>query len=249
MTKADGPDGRVPRCAPSAPTRSTAVQIDVQSTFLPLPPHRLHATTSSMPRSRRSGPAACGSIRAVAPRVCPWWIGYFLVTPLRRLWQDPGAILGPHVSEGMTVLEPGPGMGFFTLELARRVGPAGRVVAVDIQPRMLAALRRRAERIGLGGRIETRRAVGPDLGVSDLAGQVRFVLAFALVHELPDVAAFFAQVARALAPGGRVLLAEPRGHVSAAELERTLEVARAAGLEVVEWPAIRGSRTALLVRR
>jgi ubiquinone/menaquinone biosynthesis C-methylase UbiE len=56
----------------------------------------------------------------------------------------------------MTVLEPGPGMGFFTLELARRVGDAGRVVAVDIQPKMLSVLQRRAAKTGLQNRIETR---------------------------------------------------------------------------------------------
>jgi ubiquinone/menaquinone biosynthesis C-methylase UbiE len=185
----------------------------------------------------------------VLPSVCPWWLGYFLVTPLRRLWQDPRAILEPYVREGMTVLEPGPGMGFFTLDLAQRVGPAGRVVAVDIQPKMLAALRRRAQRAGIDGRIETRQATGSDLGVGDLAGKARFVLAFALVHELPDVTAFFAQVARALAPDGRVLVAEPRGHVSGVDFERTLEAARRTGLEVVESPAIRGSRTAVLARK
>ena len=73
----------------------------------------------------------------MAHRVCPWWLGYLLASPLRRLMQDPVKVVAPYVREGMTVLEPGPGMGFFTLELARLVGPSGRVVAVDIQPRML----------------------------------------------------------------------------------------------------------------
>jgi ubiquinone/menaquinone biosynthesis C-methylase UbiE len=181
--------------------------------------------------------------------VCPWWLGYFLVSPVRRLWQDPRTILAPYVAEGMTVLEPGSGMGFFTLELARLVGPSGRVVAVDLQPRMLAALRRRAERAGLAGRIETRQATGASLGVEDLAGRVGFVLAFAVVHELPDVSAFFGQTARTLAPGGRLLVAEPSGHVSEDELKKTLRAAQAAGLGVLERPAIRSSRTALLGRK
>ena len=73
--------------------------------------------------------------------VCPWWFGYFLTCPLRRLAFDPAKFLAPYVQDGMTVLEPGPGMGFFTQELARLVGPRGRVLAVDIQPRMLQALR------------------------------------------------------------------------------------------------------------
>lgn len=85
----------------------------------------------------------------MAQHVCPWWIGYFLASPIRRISFDPRKILAPFVSEGMTVLEPGPGMGFFTLELARAVGPKGRVVAVDVQAKMLAALERRARRAGL----------------------------------------------------------------------------------------------------
>ncbi len=90
--------------------------------------------------------------------VCPWWAGYFLASTVRKLRQDPARILQPLVSAGMIVVEPGPGMGFFTLELARLVGAEGRVVAVDVQPKMIAALRRRAERAGLLDRIEARVA-------------------------------------------------------------------------------------------
>ena len=91
-------------------------------------------------------------------RICPWWLGYVLASPLRRLLQDPVAIVKPYVREGMTVLEPGPGMGFFTVELAREVGASGRVVAVDVQPRMVAGLKRRLAKAGLRERIDTRLA-------------------------------------------------------------------------------------------
>jgi ubiquinone/menaquinone biosynthesis C-methylase UbiE len=178
--------------------------------------------------------------------VCPWWVGYLLASPVRRLVQDPRRILAPHVHEGMTVLEPGPGMGFFTLELARRVGAAGRVVAVDVQPKMLAALRRRAERAGVGSRIETRQASGSSLGVDDLAGKVDLVLAFAMVHEMPDPELFFREARRSLAPGGKLLVAEPSGHVSAAEFEATLAASGRAGLRRRPGPAVWRSRTAVL---
>ena len=58
--------------------------------------------------------------------------------------------------------------------------------AVDMQSRMLDALRRRAASAGLADRVTTRLAQPGNLGVSDLAGQTDFVLAFAVVHELPD---------------------------------------------------------------
>ena len=96
-------------------------------------------------------------------RVCPWWVGYFLASPLRRLVHNPSTILRPFVSEGMTVFEPGPGMGYFTMELARLVGRSGRVVAIDVQPNMLAELRRRAGRAGLLDRIDARQGPGGSL--------------------------------------------------------------------------------------
>lgn len=179
-------------------------------------------------------------------RVCPWWIGYLLVSPLRKLLQDPGAILGPYVRAGMTVLEPGPGMGFFTLEAARRVGPGGRVIAVDLQPRMLAALRRRAVRAGLAGRIDAREARPDTLDVEDLAGKVDLVLAFAMVHELPDAGRFFAEARAALAPGGKVLVAEPTGHVTPAAFEETMTAAAHAGLRRAPGPKVWRSLTAVL---
>lgn len=182
----------------------------------------------------------------MAHRVCPWWLGYLLANPLRRLWYKPEAIVGPFVGEGMTVLEPGPGMGFFTLALARLAGPAGRVVAVDIQPKMLAGLRKRAQRAGLAERTDARLVEPGSMGVSDLAGGVDFVLAAAVVHELPDQAHFFQEAAAALKPGGSLLLVEPSGHVDNKAYEAELSDAARAGLHVVERPAIRRSHAALL---
>ena len=147
----------------------------------------------------------------MAQRVCPWWLGYLLASPLRRLVQDPQKVLAPYVREGMTVLEPGPGMGFFTLALARLVGPSGRVVAVDIQPRMLASLKRRAARGSLLERIDARWAAPNTLRIADLAGAVDLTLAFAMVHELPAVEAFFAELAMASKPGAGCSLSSRPG--------------------------------------
>ena len=183
-------------------------------------------------------------------RVCPWWLGYFLVSPLRR-WlrkEDPAKILAPYVREGMTVFEPGPGMGFFTLELARRVGNSGRVVAVDIQPRMLAGLERRAAKAGLMNRIEARIASQDSLGVNDLAGQVDFTLAYALVHEMPDSAKFFREAAQASKPGAILLLAEPLGHVKTEEFQAELQQAGEAGFVISARPAVPHNHAALLLK-
>ncbi len=179
-------------------------------------------------------------------RVCPWWLGYVLASPLRRLLQDPVAVVKPYVREGMTVLEPGPGMGFFTLEMARQVGASGRVIAVDIQPRMIAGLKRRLGKAGLLDRTDARLAPSDSLGLQDLQGKVDFALAMAVVHEMPSSNRFFAEVAQAMKPGAMLLLAEPSGHVKKDVFEAELEDAAAAGLEVTDRPAIRRSQAALL---
>jgi SAM-dependent methyltransferase len=181
--------------------------------------------------------------------VCPWWLGYFLIIPFRRWRQDPHQILFPYVREGMTVIEPGPGMGFFTLELARLVGPSGRVIAIDVQPKMLRKLESRAAARGLSHRIETRLAQPASMPVADLRGKADFALAFAMVHELPPAAPFFQQVAETLKPGAVLLLAEPRGHVKPEKFEAELEAAAAAGFTVASRPPIAGSHTALLPKR
>jgi ubiquinone/menaquinone biosynthesis C-methylase UbiE len=179
-------------------------------------------------------------------RVCPWWIGYVLASPLRRLHYHPSDIVAPHIRPGMTVLEPGPGMGYFTLEIARLVGPSGRVVAVDIQPKMLNGLRRKAAKAGLLDRIDIRQAQPDSLGIGDVGGAIDFVFTFAVLHEMPSADAFFRQAAQALKTGGVLLLAEPSGHVKQAEFDAELSSAAAAGLDVASRPAIRGNHAALL---
>ncbi|MGE5247829.1 MAG: class I SAM-dependent methyltransferase [Verrucomicrobiota bacterium] len=181
-------------------------------------------------------------------KVCPWWLGYLLANPLRRLVHDPATILRPFVTGGMTVFEAGPGMGFFTLELARLVGPRGKVVAVDVQPRMLAELRRRAGKAGLLERIDAREGSGERMGIDDLVGQADFILAFAVVHELPGIERFFGEASAALKPGGRLLLAEPPSQVSERDFEATLGMAARNGFRLDARPAIRWARSAVLVK-
>ena len=184
----------------------------------------------------------------MAHDVCPWWLGYFLASPIRKLRHDPAAILEPYVREGMMVLEPGPGMGFFTLEIARKIGAAGRVIAVDVQQRMIDSLRRRAQRRGVSDRIELRLAMSDTMGISDLIEKVDFVLAFAVVHEMPDAAKFFAESFMALKPGGKLLFSEPSDHITAREFEKSLALAQRVGFFLKGSPAISSSISAELVK-
>jgi ubiquinone/menaquinone biosynthesis C-methylase UbiE len=161
--------------------------------------------------------------------------------------QNPDELIAPYVTPGMTVLEPGPGMGFFTLSLARRVG-SGRVIAVDLQPKMLAALQRRATKAGLIQRIEMRLAKADSLAIDDLRGTVDFVLAVAVVHEMNSAEGFFREVVGAMAPRARLLFAEPEGHVTQARFARQLESAERAGLAIKDQPAVKRFHAAVLAK-
>ena len=179
-------------------------------------------------------------------RVCPWWLGYWLLNPLRKMGQNPHELLSPYVHEGMTILEPGPGMGFFTLELARLAGRSGHVVAVDVQPKMIAKLKYRLAKEGMNGRVDARVTSAESMRLCDLRNKVDFSLAFAVVHEFPDAGRFFAEVAEASKPGALLLLAEPKVHVKRTAFEAELEGARKVGFEIKAWPGIRHSHAALL---
>ena len=147
------------------------------------------------------------------------------------------------------MLEPGPGMGFFTIPLARLVGSSGHVVAVDLQPRMIDGLKRRAAKQGVLDRIDARVCPVESMGVGDLAATVDFTLAFAIVHEFPDAGRFFNEVAVASKRGAQLLVADPSGHVNDTQFDAELSSAAAAGFDVVSRPMIRRSHTALLVKR
>ena len=98
----------------------------------------------------------------VSHSVCPWWLGYCLISPLGRWSQNPAEILDGYLRQGITALEPGPGMAFFKLELLRWGGTVGKVVAVDVQNlRVLQRLKPRAAKAGLLNRLDARLA-SPD---------------------------------------------------------------------------------------
>lgn len=184
----------------------------------------------------------------MAGHVCPWWLGYVHLLPIRRLLEPPARIVGPHLRAGMRVLEVGCGMGYFTLPMAAAVGTEGKVVALDVQPRMLAGLARRARRAGLADRIDARLCAPDSLGIEDLAGRIDFALAYFVVHEVPDPDRLFAELRAALRSDARLLVVEPPGHVTREAFAATVAAAARHGLRPAAGPGVAGRRrlTALL---
>jgi SAM-dependent methyltransferase len=182
-------------------------------------------------------------------RVCPVWIGYLLASPLRTLVQNPRKILGPFVKPGMTVMDIGSAMGFFSLPMAQLLEGNGRVICVDLQQKMLDALMKRARQAHLESLLQPRLCRNESLGIDELAGQIDFALAFAMVHEVPDQRRLFVEIHKALKTNGRLLVAEPRGHVPAGEFEKTIAIAREAGFSAVESLKIPRSHGILVEKR
>lgn len=181
-------------------------------------------------------------------KVCPWWLGYLLASPIRTLAQDPEKILRPYLEEGDTTLDVGSGMGFFTLPMAHLVGERGRVVCVDLQEKMINGLRRRASRAGLIDRMDLRVCTPASLHLDDLAGTIDFALAFAVVHEVPDAKRFLSEIYVSLNKGGVLLFSEPTGHVTEETFGETLSIAGSIGFRMAERPGIRRSLSGLLVK-
>jgi SAM-dependent methyltransferase len=113
--------------------------------------------------------------------------------------------VGP-IHEGETVLDHACGAGTDLLLAARRVGPRGRVLGVDMTPAMRACARQAADEAGLGGIIEIRAGLFEDLPVEDASVDV--VLSNGVVNLAPDKRRVLAEVARVLRPGGRLYLAD-----------------------------------------
>jgi len=178
--------------------------------------------------------------------VCPWYIGYLLANPLRRLYQNPEKILSPYLKSGMKILEVGPGMGFFSIPMARLVGETGRIYCVDLQEKMLKSLQCRASKKHLLDRIEICLCSESSLQIENLTNVIDFALAFAVVHEVPDQKKLFSEIILSLRKDGLLLISEPNGHVAKEEFEKTLLIAQSNGMKVLDSPNINGNRSSVL---
>jgi ubiquinone/menaquinone biosynthesis C-methylase UbiE len=178
--------------------------------------------------------------------VCPWWLGYAFDNPIRKLFHPQEKILSPYLADGMRAMDVGCGMGYFAIAMAAMVGGRGRVFCLDLQPKMLEITEKRARRARLDGRMAFYRSEADNLGIAE---KVDFILNFWMVHEVNDQKRFFSQLQSNLNPGGRLLVVEPKIHVTAGDFQRTLEVAESENLRRCGQPAIRFSHAALFSKK
>jgi ubiquinone/menaquinone biosynthesis C-methylase UbiE len=177
--------------------------------------------------------------------ICPHQMSFMLDNWFRRLIQHPKKIAGEYIREGDVVLDVGCGPGYFTIDLARMVGETGRVLAIDIQETMLLKVEKKARRHGLLNRIRTHHSRADGIGLDQT---VDFILAYYMVHEAPSAPKLLKEFRALLKPNGKILVVEPKMHVSQAAFEVMTAEAQSVGLRVLGYPKGKGGRSVLLGR-
>jgi ubiquinone/menaquinone biosynthesis C-methylase UbiE len=184
----------------------------------------------------------------VNPNVCPWWIGWFLASSIRKLYHNPNRILGDYVKQGMKVADIGAALGFFSIPMAKMVGVNGEVVCFDVQESMLLTLKNRLYKYRVSDTTRTHKSQYDYIGLDCFKNNFDFVLAFAVVHEVRDQNAFFKEIYMGLTEGGRMLISEPKGHVSKEGFDSSIDLAKSLGFIEVCKPKIKGNYSVLLER-
>ena len=125
-----------------------------------------------------------------------------LESPDRAAWQKPDQIMDTlGIADGSTVADIGAGAGWFTIQLARRVGPNGVVYAEDVQRQMLEAIRRRVSREGLQN-VQARLGTETDPNLP--ARALDAILVVDVYPEVDDRVTFLRNLSKALKPNGRI---------------------------------------------
>lgn len=177
-------------------------------------------------------------------RVCPVELAGGLDSSIRRLFQNPQKILKPYIRTEMSVLDMGCGPGFFTIEIAKMLNGSGKVIAADLQNGMLEKVRQKISGTKLEQSIVLHKCRNENIGINE---KVDFVLAYYMVHEVPNQDKLFLELKSILKPKGKIFIVEPNFHVSKKSFETMLEKAKSIGFEIADRPKSFLNRTVVLI--
>ncbi len=166
----------------------------------------------------------------------------------RKRIQNPEKILNPFVKAGMRVIDYGCGTGYFTLPMAKMVGKYGHVYGIDIQKDMLTHVEGKVVKEKLEQQVTLLQCTENYIPTTEIVDSADFALLFGVAHEVADRELVFTKLYESLKKEGRILLAEPKLHVSKSCFEQTIQIAKAAGFSVEKGPSISMMKTVVLVK-
>jgi ubiquinone/menaquinone biosynthesis C-methylase UbiE len=161
---------------------------------------------------------------------CPASLDWLVDNPVRRYYMGP-VLDRVGIRPGEHVLELGPGPGIFTVEAARRVGPEGRLVAVDIQPEMIAQVEKRVREAGLSN-VETQVSDAYHLPLDDESVDRAFLVT--VLPEILDRQRALAELRRVLKPDGALSITEEFLDPDYPLAQTTIRWAKEAGFKLAE---------------
>ncbi len=161
---------------------------------------------------------------------CPASLSWLVDNPIRRRYMGP-VLERIGIRPGERVLELGPGPGAFTVGAARRTGPQGRLIAVDIQPEMIAQVERRVREEGLTN-VETYVANAHHLPLDDESVDRAFLVT--VLPEILDPDLALAELARVLRPDGVLSITEEFYDPDYLFLPETIRLVEGAGFRFEE---------------
>jgi len=148
--------------------------------------------------------------------VCPTGLSGSLDNSVRRFFQNPRKLLGKYIKNGMTIMDLGCGPGFFSIEMAKLLNGSGKVIAADLQDGMLSKLNRKITGTPLAQQIILHKCQDDQIGIHE---KMDFILAFYMIHEVPDQVKLFGELKSILKPDGTIFIVEPKFHVSNSAFE------------------------------
>lgn len=176
---------------------------------------------------------------------CPWWFCFTFDNPARGLLQNPFRILQNYVKKNDTILDIGPGMGYFTFPMSQMAGENGKVVALDIQEGMLKRLGKKVLNKGIEN-IKIHLYDGVKFNLNE---KFDFVLLFWMFHEVKNKPEFINEIRSLMKDSAQMFIAEPKIHVDKKRFDASVNLLISEGFEIIEEPRVSLSRAVVLRKK